>query len=292
MKKKRFAFSLIELSIVILIVGIIVAGISQSSRLVGAMRLNSARATTQSSDISSIKDLVLWLEATSDKSFTTDLPDDGTDIEQWNDINPQIVAAARTNALQATLGKKPIYTAKAINGLPALKFDGSASYLSVADGFDGDSRTITAFVVWRSVSLPGVDGAIIEKWSGSSGYSYVLRLTPTNFYAANYDGSNAATATSTTGPSISTPRVVSFTVSYGVSNTIWVNGSQEASNSNTSVNGDTRNDSALYIGARGGESTYSNGYIGEIIIFSRALKSEERSAVEKYLGRKWGIKVL
>jgi hypothetical protein len=31
--------------------------------------------------------------------------------------------------------------------------------------------------------------------------------------------------------------------------------------------------------------------MGEIIIFNRALKTEERKAVEKYLGQKWGIKV-
>lgn len=253
--------------------------------------MSSARASTQSSDISSIKDLALWLEATSEQSFTTDLPDDGDAIAQWNDLNPQLVAAARTNALQATSGKTPLYTASAINGLPALKFDGSATYLSVADGFDGDSKSITAFVVWRSISLPGVDGAILEKWSGSSGYPYVLRLAPTNFYAVNYDGSNATTTTSTTAPSISAPRVVSLIISYGSANTIWVNGTQEDSDSNTSVNGNTANSSALYIGARGDESTYSNGYLGEVVIFSRALKTEERKAVEKYLGKKWGVKV-
>ncbi len=45
----KTAFSLIELSIVILIVGIIIAGITQSSRLVELYRISSAKTQTQSS---------------------------------------------------------------------------------------------------------------------------------------------------------------------------------------------------------------------------------------------------
>jgi hypothetical protein len=36
---------------------------------------------------------------------------------------------------------------------------------------------------------------------------------------------------------------------------------------------------------------YMNGQIGEIIIFDRALKTEERKSIEQYLGKKWSIKV-
>ncbi|MFM7621329.1 MAG: prepilin-type N-terminal cleavage/methylation domain-containing protein [Alphaproteobacteria bacterium] len=40
------AFSLIELSIVILIIGILVAGVTQSSRLIRQMKLLSAQSIT------------------------------------------------------------------------------------------------------------------------------------------------------------------------------------------------------------------------------------------------------
>ncbi|MFM7620236.1 MAG: prepilin-type N-terminal cleavage/methylation domain-containing protein [Alphaproteobacteria bacterium] len=63
------AFSLIELSIVILIIGILVAGVTQSSRLIRQMALSSARALTQSSPVPSIAGLVSWYEPTSEKSF-------------------------------------------------------------------------------------------------------------------------------------------------------------------------------------------------------------------------------
>lgn len=52
---KKSAFSLIELSIVILIVGILIAGVTQSSRMVGKSRIKTAKTLTQSSPVGSIK---------------------------------------------------------------------------------------------------------------------------------------------------------------------------------------------------------------------------------------------
>ena len=60
------AFSLIELSIVILIIGILVAGVTQSSRLVSRMKQISVRSMTLNSPISSIKDLYAWYETSLD----------------------------------------------------------------------------------------------------------------------------------------------------------------------------------------------------------------------------------
>ena len=58
MKQNR-AFSLVELSIVILVIGIVIAGVTQTSRLIGQMKLSSARTLSQSSDVNGIKDLIL-----------------------------------------------------------------------------------------------------------------------------------------------------------------------------------------------------------------------------------------
>ena len=52
---KSKAFSLIEVSIVILIVGFIIAAITQSSRLLKSTRISAARAFTANSAISSDK---------------------------------------------------------------------------------------------------------------------------------------------------------------------------------------------------------------------------------------------
>jgi prepilin-type N-terminal cleavage/methylation domain-containing protein len=57
---KISAFSLIELSVVILIIGILVAGVTQSSRLIAQFRLKTAQNLTINSPVSSIKNLSTW----------------------------------------------------------------------------------------------------------------------------------------------------------------------------------------------------------------------------------------
>jgi hypothetical protein len=52
----------------------------------------------------------------------------------------------------------------------------------------------------------------------------------------------------------------------------------------------------LYIGARKTSdnavpTSFFNGLLGEMIVFNRSLNNEDRKEIEKYLGKKWGIKV-
>ena len=83
------AFSLIELSIVILIIGILVAGVTSSSRLITRMKLITAQNLTRNSPISSIKDLSVWWETSLDESFDNAEESDDSLISGWLDINPQ-----------------------------------------------------------------------------------------------------------------------------------------------------------------------------------------------------------
>lgn len=67
--KARSAFSLIELSIVILIIGIVIAGIIGGNYLYNKTILSSARSLTQSSNLRTFRELYLWLETASDSSL-------------------------------------------------------------------------------------------------------------------------------------------------------------------------------------------------------------------------------
>ena len=64
------AFFLIELSIVILIIGILVTGVTQSSRLVSRIKLISLQSLTRSTDVVTVNGLSLWLETVLDNSIT------------------------------------------------------------------------------------------------------------------------------------------------------------------------------------------------------------------------------
>lgn len=66
---KKSAFSLLEVSAVILIIGILIAGVVTANSLVAKSRLAAAQTLTTSSPINGIKDSALWLESSVDKSF-------------------------------------------------------------------------------------------------------------------------------------------------------------------------------------------------------------------------------
>jgi hypothetical protein len=46
---------------------------------------------------------------------------------------------------------------------------------------------------------------------------------------------------------------------------------------------------ALATRAYSGSKEILNGYIGEVLVFDRALKTEEIDTINKYLSKKWGI---
>ena len=142
LKKYSTAFSLIELSIVILIIGILVAGVTQSSRLVKSMKLMTARNLTLSSPVSSIKNLTMWYETTIEKSIDEAERQDGIEVSKWYDITPTSVT--KNDATQVTLASRPKYTDGMINGLPALKFDGSADYFD----FNGSLLVGTEYTIF------------------------------------------------------------------------------------------------------------------------------------------------
>jgi hypothetical protein len=70
---------------------------------------------------------------------------------------------------------------------------------------------------------------------------------------------------------------------------IRYNGALAASESSVTSTFDEGSVASLYIGSLGGSDKFK-GSIGEIIMFARALKSEERISIEGYLKQKWGIK--
>lgn len=132
------AFSLIELSIVILIIGILVAGVTQSSRLLRQVALSSAKSLTTSSPVHSISGLVSWYEPTLDKSFDEFEASDNSTVSKWYDINP--TSSSKIDLIQTDATRRPTYTSNAVNGLPSLKFNGVNTYLKT-NGFSPEQNS-------------------------------------------------------------------------------------------------------------------------------------------------------
>ena len=275
------AFSLIELSIVILIIGIIIAGVTQGSRLVKFAKVNTEATQTKSAPVASVAGLVSWFETTLPNSFSEDVGNDDA-IAEWLDISPQ--SSSKNNASQSTSASQPLYIDSGINGLPALRFDGVDDVLTAGGIVSGLSDYTDVFVEERAASTSG------PMMGASPGLTLGYAGDDTSVLVYHSNGYNDLTPYTVDAYSSPTPRIMCFT---------------------NKVTSDTSGDSDLYIngfdmGVAGrllqgenssysigygpvGSGVYYQGYIGEIIIFNRQLKTEERKAIESYLAKKWKV---
>lgn len=287
MKKNNSAFSLIELSIVVLIIGIIIAGITQSSSLVRKMRLNTAKNLTTSSPVAGINDLVLWVESTSESSFNASEQSEGSSVTNWYDLNPQ--SSFKNNFTQNTLSNKPTYKIEGINNLPSVYFDGSNDFMLTTEsnnssGYLNDNN-FTIFVVTNFLTTTN---AVSVLFSNQAGWQRNIGLELNYTDRLRLDGPNSTRAVGATAIGFDQARIIS-----GFRNpsntTLFVNGTQYASTTTSTAQPSI---SGIFVlGAFAGSGYFSKAHIGEVIVYGRALTTEERKDVERYLSKKWSIKI-
>ncbi|MBM5782065.1 MAG: type II secretion system protein [Pelagibacterales bacterium] len=140
--RKLSVFSLIELSIVILVVGILIAGVTSGSRLVSEFQLQTARTLTNSSSVSGIKDLMLWYETSLESSFDSSERTNQSAVSTWYDINPQ--SSYKNNATKTTTASKPLFIEGGFpNNITAVRFDGTNDRVF----FDGTFLVNTSYTI-------------------------------------------------------------------------------------------------------------------------------------------------
>jgi len=309
MKKNR-AFSLIELSVVIFIIGLLIAGVAQTSKMIASSRLAAAQSQTKQSIVNKIPDLVLWYESTLASSFIESEATDGAGVTTWYDNNPQ--ALSRSKAYTTLVSPLSIYTENAIGGLPALlckssnlrvvyptEYRPSMSSLAVA------TNSFTIFIVAKPNVTHEIDPQSSLSNRGFSGQNYVVGAAQAGAYVSGYTNSGMGISLGTNGVSVyefsdyymaplavydgTTSKILErpaiITVDYNNKlPTIFIN-------SNTSSVG-LASIKAI-VGAPfdfcGGANGSFDGYLGEVIIFKRHLLTSERKAVETYLSKKWKI---
>ena len=298
---KNQAFSLIELSIVVLIIGILIAGVTQGSRLVAQSKIKVAQNATQDSPVPSIPDLALWLETTLDDSIVSVAngrnPENGDLVSAWNDINAQSIY--KLSALQATTANQPQYIKNGIAGLPSLSFNGTSNFLSIASPpILKSNKGYTMIAVWQTASVSGLQVVMAQDtYAGSCGGNFTGFLTSAStivlwFCGGSWDWDSPFTAVAGT-PYIETA-VINHNLAQNVS--FYVNRTKATtSNTTTSPSSYSISNSNFTIGngAGGGSGVtnvyFFNGYISEIIIFNRSLKSSEITDIQNYLSKKYNI---
>jgi type II secretory pathway pseudopilin PulG len=282
--QRKTAFSFFELSIVILIISIIIAGVTQSQIFIQKGRLASAQRLTVQSQIDKIDNLIAWFETSLESSFDVNLDlDDGVNISIWRDHSANNIV--KNNAIQTAIASRPQYVLNAFNSLPALRFDGNdflnfnASALEATPYtiFIVEQRTTNAannFIVSTSTA-GGIDFAF--GYSSNTNLRFKHTFNNTDFTVAPYDASNLVA------------RIHTLLLNSVVGARYYLNGSNIANAVNTTQINFISQISGAAIGASLPDSSFYVGDIFEIIIFNRNLRDEERRKVANYLLKKYSI---
>jgi prepilin-type N-terminal cleavage/methylation domain-containing protein len=290
MPNKKLGFSLLELSIVLLVIALLMIGVTKTSELIAQAKIGRAREITAKSPVLEINGLISWWEPTLSSSFLDSEVKDASAISTWNDISGNKVPYTLS---QATSGNRPLYTQNAINDLPALKFNGSTSFMSNTT-FQMPYANYTIFAVFNltnnssirdvmTLGTGGQNGAIIEVQT--SGVVRALHRFP---YSAS-GGDDLTSASSQI--SINTNYMFSYVRNLTAGTSLVKLNSTIAINSTATIQTFDSTNLTISLGTLSGSSRFFQGYISELIIFNRALSDQEKSDVEAYLGQKYNITV-
>ena len=281
----KLGFSLLELSIVMIIISVLMVAVMKGSDLINQAKLTAAGQLTSTSPVLNIKGLLIWHETTLSKSFTDSEVKNNGLISTWYDIaNPP---STTKNMLQSQQANQPKYQSSAINDLPALYFDGKNSYMAnAASSIDTNilspQNQNTIFIVMRYIS-----GTVLFKIQNAS----------TNMIGVENSGGSPVWnfLNNTTGQLVGASNMLKKSIiltldKNSTTQSMFINGKLDNSKANTLAL--TPFISNITIGADVGGALFSEMYISEIIIYDHSLATQERQDVERYLGKKYNITVL
>lgn len=280
---RKFGFSLLEISIVLVIITVLIVSVMQGGEIVRKSKVASANMLTKTSPVQKIDGLVAWWESTMPTSFSNLEEVDNGRVGTWYDISD--VSNSPLNATQTTVSSKPTYKTGNINGLPALYFDGSDSL-----AFDGVKLNNTFYTIFVVEQRKSATGYFFGTDAGSRNGGFAIGYgSSTAFRNLHYWGSFGWNDFTVAAYATPEPRIT--VNSYGYQNgdtkqAFYNNGSGPTYG--TAINAPGYK-TTFYIGTA--DATNFTGDIAEIIVYNRLLTDQERKDVEAYLGEKWGITV-
>lgn len=293
--RKKLAFTLIELSIVILIIGSLAAIILGSKSLVAIGKVSTAIAMTLDSQITSITGMVAWYESSLSDSFPGANEVNGTAITYWYNREPSTYV--NKNILVPN-GSNNTFNASGINNIPDVSFSGtkpmvlsiySASSWNASTFVQGPIPSPTVIIVFRPNTLAvNTTYNILDSAISSSTCSIAIK-NPT---------ATSSTVILNAGSSVGVTPLISFAAggSYILATTFNAGSSYVFVNTITGVkvgsSVGTNNLNGLTIGNGQGASTGGViADIAEVIVYNRVLNSTELQDVMSYLSKKYKITV-
>jgi hypothetical protein len=274
----------------LLIISAILFSLPASAQMQMLFGRNAGAGITSPLDVDSI---FYWFDA--GQGVTTN----NSKVTQWNDLSGN-----GYNVTQADTSKAPTFQATGgPNSRPALYFDGTNDFLTSAAHL-WESDDLTVFIVARVFNATrNVQESILRRGESADNtrqFYFYFQNTATAYrieFNAFRDGGAANFVAYFGGQKSTTYRTIVITqTGTNTGNTLHLNGtsttySRFASGTGNDTIFDNTN-SRLDIGAANTQNTIVNfldGFISEIIVYSRALTTAERQAIENYLNKKYNL---
>ena len=240
--------------------------------------------------------LALWLDA--DGSRVSKNADNL--VSAWSDVTDQANNVTPDNVAQNDPDRRPRWVDRAINGRPAIQFDGGDYLNNTANNLvaAGDARTV--FVVGRLEDR--ATGATVFAFRRSTsadkplfGVNLYAGGDPPSMFLVYTDGSHGNRNTPIAEPNVALEAIrrpfISTHRSAGSDHTIGVdlNGVPLKINSAAKVSIEGGLDGFTVGGSENLPDAGWRGLIAEVLIYDRELKADERKQVGSYLATKYGI---
>ncbi|EEF61560.1 LamG-like jellyroll fold domain-containing protein [Pedosphaera parvula] len=227
-------------------------------------------------------ELIAWLKA--DVGVLTD---GGGNVTQWNDQS-----GLGNNALVATNGAAPFLSTGVVNGNPAVHFDGISQVLEISNNPSLYSDRDFTIYLLLSVDSLGVVHGPISKAQTNIPASFDFQIAKTsgrlNFVRGNGSGYNSFSPTA--GALSAGQYYLLSIVMRGTNALMYQNGNFFANAAYTAGFGDAG--SAVRIGMRQDLGTKFQGNLAEVMLFRGAVSDSEKTAIDNYLGSKYGISII
>jgi hypothetical protein len=207
-----------------------------------------------------LANLALWLKADALTGHSA-----GDAISSWTDSS-----AAGNTATQATGTKQPLYQTGIINSLPALQFDATDDGMATALAISSGGYTVFAVV------KPSTASGSHRYVQGSSNFILGHQGTQARFYNGQDIGSSTGTIVS------GTPLYLTGWYN-GITSVLYVNGAQ----ANQATGGGYPG--TVDLGGVGAFNEPPQGYLAEVLVYSRALTSTELTQIHYYLHTRYNI---
>lgn len=307
--KNKFnkAFSMIELSIIVIIIGILIAAVSAGQDLYYKSKISAAESITKTFGSLNMPGLKFWINTTMPNSFngSENAPRDGDTITSWESTDYSGLNGIKSLTANGT----PKYVEDGIGGLPSVQFITSATdyfVLNSPEIIESGDKAFSFVVVWKP-----------DFKSPNPGAHYsVIYYGPTSTAGNNekmidywiYSTYDSMAISEHTGGHCATPGQHKIVFSEGTEQYTIASLTPSVTKVYTNLSNPSGDCAGLFDGSLGigsgiaessmvfriglGHNTYNGGYdglISELMIFDRPLGTDDVELIRDYFQKKYGL---